>query len=88
MQLETPRFGGAAFAVVTVVLLGFASACFGVALSSQMASSEVDSGIISVSEATSTMQGGKIRHGVMVERLRRGEMTERVRNTPWVTAAR
>lgn len=85
MQLEPPRFGGVLVATITVVLLGFASAFFGVALSTQLSSSAAadPSSIISVTEASAAVQGGKIRRGVMVERVRPGETSN-----PWLAANR
>jgi hypothetical protein len=90
MELEPPRFGGAIFAVVTVALLGFASAFFGVALSSEAASmkSADPSNILSVSEASAAVEGSKIRRGVMVERVRPGETSDGVSNNPWLAAIR
>lgn len=90
LDLEPPRFGGAFLAVITVVFLGMAAACFGVAFTQETASAAFanDASILRVTDVTASIPHGKIRVGVMTERLRRSENTSNDRASTWVTAER
>ena len=87
LDLEPPRFGGAFLAGITVVFLGLAAACFGVAYTQETASLAFanDADILRVTDVTASIAQGKTRVGVMTERLHR---TSNDRATPWVTAER
>ena len=78
MHDETKRFG-ARFWALAVCLLAGTVGCFGVAARAQSAATDSTT-IVSVTDALGQLERKPtIRVGVMTERLRRGEMTDRVR---------
>ena len=87
-QLEPPRFGGALLAAVTVVLLGLACACFGIALSSQWATTAVDPGILSVGEAAAAVQSESRHAAATGEPSRGAESSARARSALWASPGR